>query len=250
MTHSGVDFKGVRTVINYQPPPSVASYTHRVGRTGRAGHAGIAVTLLSPIDDAVRTQLDAHLVSTGAAGVTANSSAHPGLQPLPRLTAASIESLRYRAEDVARSITKLAIKEARARDLRQQLLNSQRLTEHFASNPGEMQLLQHAAPLRGSQAPGHLKHIPGYLRDSAAPGHPGGGARHRGTGAGSCSRRERLYHDLLLHGTCGIYFWCVVAVGHMNILTRDDVAQKAAKAGGWAGPGEGVCAGAQARIRR
>lgn len=177
----GVDFKGVKTVINYQPPPCVATYTHRVGRTGRAGHSGIAVTLLSAADQDIHAALDAHLVSTAAASAATITPASLGLQPLPRLTAASVEALRYRAEDVARGITKLAVKEARARDLRQQLLNSERLAEHFASNPSELQLLQHTAPLRAAQTQGHLKHIPGYLRDQDAPGRPGDKARHRGT---------------------------------------------------------------------
>lgn len=40
----GIDFKGVNLVINYDFPPSVISYIHRVGRTGRAQHKGRAVT--------------------------------------------------------------------------------------------------------------------------------------------------------------------------------------------------------------
>lgn len=36
----GVDFRGVRLVINYDIPTTVAAYIHRVGRTGRAGAAG------------------------------------------------------------------------------------------------------------------------------------------------------------------------------------------------------------------
>jgi ATP-dependent RNA helicase DDX52/ROK1 len=40
----GMDFKGVKGVINYDWPQSVQSYVHRIGRTGRAGREGIAVT--------------------------------------------------------------------------------------------------------------------------------------------------------------------------------------------------------------
>lgn len=36
-----------------------------------------------------------------------------GLRPFERLTKASVEGLRYRAEDIARSLTKSCIKEAR-----------------------------------------------------------------------------------------------------------------------------------------
>lgn len=98
-----------------------------------------------------------------------------------------MEALRYRAEDVSRSITKLAIKEARAKDLRQELLNSEQLSEHFASNPTEMKMLQHTTPLGTLQAPSHLKHIPAYLRDPAA----GGGRKSAGgRGRGVLSRKK------------------------------------------------------------
>jgi len=46
----GLDFIGVRSVINFDCPASVADYTHRVGRTGRAGAAGDAFTLFTEGD--------------------------------------------------------------------------------------------------------------------------------------------------------------------------------------------------------
>ena len=36
----GMDFAGVRTVVNYDFPRSTTDYVHRIGRTGRAGRAG------------------------------------------------------------------------------------------------------------------------------------------------------------------------------------------------------------------
>ncbi|KAF8665143.1 hypothetical protein AX16_000609 [Volvariella volvacea WC 439] len=46
----GMDFKGVREVINYDFPTSVQSYVHRVGRTGRMGREGKATTFFTDED--------------------------------------------------------------------------------------------------------------------------------------------------------------------------------------------------------
>ncbi|EJD55245.1 P-loop containing nucleoside triphosphate hydrolase protein [Auricularia subglabra TFB-10046 SS5] len=46
----GMDFKGVRGVINYDFPQSVQSYIHRIGRTGRAGQTGTAITYFTDAD--------------------------------------------------------------------------------------------------------------------------------------------------------------------------------------------------------
>ncbi|KAG1749675.1 P-loop containing nucleoside triphosphate hydrolase protein [Suillus paluster] len=46
----GMDFKGIREVINYDFPTSVQSYIHRIGRTGRAGREGKAVTYFTDED--------------------------------------------------------------------------------------------------------------------------------------------------------------------------------------------------------
>ncbi|KAE9409340.1 P-loop containing nucleoside triphosphate hydrolase protein [Gymnopus androsaceus JB14] len=48
----GMDFKGVREVINYDFPTTVQSYIHRIGkcRTGRAGRSGKAVTFFTDDD--------------------------------------------------------------------------------------------------------------------------------------------------------------------------------------------------------
>ncbi|XP_014600706.1 PREDICTED: probable ATP-dependent RNA helicase DDX52 [Polistes canadensis] len=46
----GIDFKGVNLVINYDFPPTVISYIHRIGRTGRAGHKGKAITFFTKQD--------------------------------------------------------------------------------------------------------------------------------------------------------------------------------------------------------
>jgi ATP-dependent RNA helicase RhlE len=44
----GLDIDNIAHVVNYEVPPSVDTYVHRVGRTGRAETAGIALTLVAP----------------------------------------------------------------------------------------------------------------------------------------------------------------------------------------------------------
>ena len=96
---------------------------HRVGRTGRAGQAGTAITLLGAGDAALEAALQRQLVPSPAQqgaewdppGVSgaAGAAAAPGLAPFGRLTHAAVEALRYRAEDIARSLTRSAVKEVR-----------------------------------------------------------------------------------------------------------------------------------------
>lgn len=47
----GVDFKGINLVINFDVPPNLKTYIHRIGRTGRAGRKGKAVTFFTKDDD-------------------------------------------------------------------------------------------------------------------------------------------------------------------------------------------------------
>ncbi len=44
----GIDIDSIGHVVNYEVPPSVDAYVHRVGRTGRAESIGTAVTLVAP----------------------------------------------------------------------------------------------------------------------------------------------------------------------------------------------------------
>jgi ATP-dependent RNA helicase DDX5/DBP2 len=46
----GLDVKGVKMVINFDPAGNAEDYVHRIGRTGRAGEKGLAVSLLTNQD--------------------------------------------------------------------------------------------------------------------------------------------------------------------------------------------------------
>lgn len=55
--------------------------------------------------------------------------------------------------------------QARAKELRLELLNSSRLKAHFEAHPGDLALLRHDKPLHRAPPPAHLKHLPAYLKD-------------------------------------------------------------------------------------
>ena len=48
----GLDIRGVHTVFNFDLPPVLATYIHRVGRTARIGEKGTAVSLVHEVQDA------------------------------------------------------------------------------------------------------------------------------------------------------------------------------------------------------
>jgi ATP-dependent RNA helicase DDX41 len=43
----GLDFPDIQHVINYDMPPEIENYVHRIGRTGRCGKTGVATTFIN-----------------------------------------------------------------------------------------------------------------------------------------------------------------------------------------------------------
>ena len=74
-----------------------------------------------------------------------------------------IEGFRYRARDVLRSITTIAIKEARIKEIKNELLNSEKLKSYFEENPREEQVLRHDKELNVTRLDEHLRNVPDYI---------------------------------------------------------------------------------------
>lgn len=160
----GVDFRAVTTVINFDFPESISSYTHRVGRTARGGASGVALSFVPmpnayPDVDTLLEQLKKKLPPS------AQGTPQPSLLPFD---IKEMEGFRYRVESVMNSITPALIKAARLEELRREILASEALKAHFEENPRDVTLLQHATPItirsdqrKRSQA--HLTNLPAYL---------------------------------------------------------------------------------------
>lgn len=193
----GTDFRLVSFVVNVDLPPTHEEYTHRIGRTARGGHKGVALTLVNSNNQDewdMLTRIQAAQPNLTSAKGNA-SPAHPllqaqrpsdgddpdaativdaadapvsTLQPSPLdFDLSELEGFRYRVEDVQRAVTKVAVKEARALELKAELLNSERLQSHFDENPADLQLLRHDRIGHGGGGTrylqDHLKHVPKYM---------------------------------------------------------------------------------------
>mmetsp|Transcript_36223 Transcript_36223/g.84707 ORF Transcript_36223/g.84707 Transcript_36223/m.84707 type:complete len:627 (+) Transcript_36223:27-1907(+) len=179
----GLDFRHVSFVVNVDLPMDPTEYTHRIGRTARGGAGGVALSLVdkdsltelallervrrqqprlppagsSVPDDALGGGAAA---SSGAITGTVQNSEEEGVQQptLLEFDLQELEGFRYRVEDVGRAVTAVAVKESRAEELRREILNSERLREHFEENPRDLQLLKHDGQVSHvSMVQAHLK---------------------------------------------------------------------------------------------
>ncbi|GJN19402.1 hypothetical protein PR202_gb06679 [Eleusine coracana subsp. coracana] len=154
----GIDFKNVFTVINFDMPEDPTGYVHRIGRTGRANKTGASISLVSPEENDTFKAIQSMLHDVEKNDLSC-------ISPFPLLTTNAVESLRYRAQDVARSVTTRDIQEARRQDIKNEILNSEKLKSHFEENPRDLDLLKHDKLLSNKAIPAHLRDVPEYLID-------------------------------------------------------------------------------------
>ncbi|KAM6975326.1 putative ATP-dependent RNA helicase DDX56 [Tautogolabrus adspersus] len=149
----GVDFQNVANVVNFDFPTTIESYIHRVGRTARADNPGTALSFISHTELALLSE-----VEEGLAGDKSDSVLKPY-----EFKMEEIEGFRYRCRDAMRSVTKQAVREARLKEIKQELLNSEKLKTYFDDNPRDLQLLRHDKDLHPAVVKPHLKNVPEYL---------------------------------------------------------------------------------------
>ncbi|KAG2413537.1 hypothetical protein HFD88_002726 [Aspergillus terreus] len=166
----GIDFQNVACVLNFDLPTTSKSYTHRIGRTGRAGKTGMALSFVVPADQFGKHKPTSFPTAKHDETVLAKITkrqAKLGHEVKPyHFEMKQVDAFRYRMTDALRSITRLAVQEARAREIRQELIKSEKLKRHFEENPEELRQLRHDDELRSARIQPHLKHIPDYLMPS------------------------------------------------------------------------------------
>merc|ERR1711981_272741 len=78
-----------------------------------------------------------------------------------------LDGFRYRAVDAWRAVTKIAIREARLKEIKAEMLNSVKLKTHLADNPRDAQILRHDKALHTVRQQAHLKNVPDYIVPNA-----------------------------------------------------------------------------------
>ncbi|KAG5636782.1 hypothetical protein H0H81_006896 [Sphagnurus paluster] len=176
----GVDFVDVACVLNFDLPTTSRSYTHRVGRTARAGRTGMALSFVVPAEEWGKNKVVGCLPSAkGDESVFVKIEKEQGARGSKikeyKFDMKQVEAFRYRMEDALRSVTRSAIKEARIKELKTEILNSDKLKAHFEDNPLDLEYLRHDKPLHPTRVQPHMKHVPKYMLPKIAPV-PGSGA--------------------------------------------------------------------------
>ncbi|KAL7271276.1 ATP-dependent DNA/RNA helicase [Rhizina undulata] len=186
----GIDFQNVACVLNFDLPTTSKSYTHRIGRTARAGKTGMAFSFVIPKELYGKHKPTSIESCVNDEKVLARIERHQkkrGKEVKPyHFDMKQVEAFRYRMDDALRAVTKVAIREARTRELRQELLASEKLKRHFEENPEDLVHLRHDGELRAARVQPHLKHVPEYLMPKTGKA----GISQGETGAGFVSMRK------------------------------------------------------------
>merc|ERR1711915_348557 len=110
----GLDFVDVANILNIDVPTTYRPYVHRIGRTARAEKSGTALSLITPED-----------------GEFLQTLSEKGDINNINLKREDVDRLKYRVDDVMKSVTPKEIKIARLKELQQEAVTSAKLTAHF-----------------------------------------------------------------------------------------------------------------------
>ncbi|PWW77476.1 P-loop containing nucleoside triphosphate hydrolase protein [Tuber magnatum] len=163
----GLDFKNLACVLNFDLPTTSRSYTHRIGRTARAHKNGISLSFVIPTHLFGKHKPTTHPTCANDEKTLQRirkSQAKLGREIKPYVfDMTQVDAFRYRMDDALRAVTKVAVREARMRELRVELVKSERLKRHFEENPGDLLALRHDGETGRVRVQAHLRHVPEYL---------------------------------------------------------------------------------------
>ncbi|KAL5967884.1 putative ATP-dependent RNA helicase DDX56 [Taenia solium] len=161
----GIDFKLVSNVLNFDFPLTAKRYVHRVGRTARADQMGTAISFVNSSEESQLSKVANLLLQKEASNPHSDQTNKSAVDLIFRpyqFRLSEVDGFRYRAMDVAGKITRKRIREARLKEIKLELMNSERLKSYFEDHSADMDALRHDKPLSSSHQ-AHLKDVPAYM---------------------------------------------------------------------------------------
>lgn len=151
----GIDFQRVSNVINFDFPLDTNSYVHRAGRTARGNNSGSVLSFADMVEKPLLDAVEEHLKS----GYGTENDVIKNYQ----FKLEKVEAFRYRAKDAWRVITKVAIRDARVKEIKSELVNCEKLKSFFENSPRDLQVLRHDKQLGTVKKQAHLADVPDYI---------------------------------------------------------------------------------------
>ncbi|KAI4458149.1 rna helicase [Holotrichia oblita] len=151
----GIDFQCVANVINFDFPLDIESYIHRAGRTARGNNQGSVLSFVSIKEQELLKAVETHLQGKQSGSLFSSKTYQFKLE--------EVEAFRYRARDAWRAATKIAVREARLKEIKQEIFNCQKLKSFFEDNPNDLQVLRHDKALHTVKIQQHLADVPDYI---------------------------------------------------------------------------------------
>ncbi|XP_066588485.1 probable ATP-dependent RNA helicase DDX56 [Prorops nasuta] len=150
----GIDFQFVSNVINFDFPLDVNSYIHRAGRTARGQNQGTALSFISIRERLILEEVEEQLK---------HAYNRENLFKTYEFKLEEVEGFRYRAKDAWRAVTRIAVREARLKEIKQEVINCEKLKSYFEDNPRDLQSLRQDKALHTVKLQPHLKDVPDYI---------------------------------------------------------------------------------------
>lgn len=150
----GIDFQHVSNVINFDFPLDITSYIHRAGRTARGNNEGSVLSFVSLNEKPLLDSIEQHLQK---------SHAEAKIIKEYQFKLEEVEAFRYRARDAWKAVTRIAVREARLKEIKQEIFNCQKLKTYFEDNPNDLRSLRHDKALHTVKVQKHLANIPEYI---------------------------------------------------------------------------------------
>jgi len=148
----GIDFRDVKTVINFEFPKSTKAYIHRVGRTARGDQSGLAISLIGPYEEEYLAKVE--------------RKRNKQIKDFGFQIKAA-EPFRYRCEDAYKSVGMNTVEKARKKAITNVLMASKKLKQHWKDNKAESILVRklHTKSLlpKLTKDKTMYKNIPNYL---------------------------------------------------------------------------------------